>query len=93
MPRSGKAARVLADLVAGTPGKHHPAMSSQAIAYHRTISKRERSIAFYKPRPARDAKRRGKYYPLRNAVTCVQHRGKDVMRDKRERSLYAYGKR
>ena len=71
MPRSGKAARVLSDLVAGTPDKYHPAMSSQAIAYHRTISKGERSIAFYKPRPARDAKRRGKYYPLRNDVNCV----------------------
>ena len=51
LPRSGKAVRILSDHVAGTFDKHHLAMSSQAIAYHRTTSKRERSIAFYKPRP------------------------------------------
>lgn len=88
MPRSGKAARVLSDLVAGAPDKYHPAMSSQAIAYHRTISKGERSIAFYKPRPARDAKRRGKYYPLRNNVSCVHINHKNHQSNNDEMAIF-----
>lgn len=88
MPRSGKAARVLSDLVAGTPDKYHPAMSSQAIAYHRTISKGERSIAFYEPRPARDAKRRGKYYPLRNNVSCVHINHKNHQSNNDEMAIF-----
>ena len=88
MPRSGKAARVLSDLVAGTSDKHHPAMSSQAIAYHRTISKGERSIAFYKLRPTRDAKRRGKYYPLRNNVSCVHINYKNHQSNNDEMAIF-----
>lgn len=88
MPRSGKAARVLSDLVAGTPDKYHPAMSSQAIAYHRTISKRARSIVSYKPRPARDAKRRGKYYPLRNNVSCVHINHKNHQSNNDEMAIF-----
>ena len=46
LPRSGKAARILFDRVAGTADKYSLAMSSQAIAYHRTTNERERSIRF-----------------------------------------------
>ncbi len=42
-----KAARILSDRVADFADKQRLTMSSKAIAYHRTTSKRERSIAFY----------------------------------------------
>ena len=82
------AARILSDLAAGTAEAARVAMSSQAIAYHRTISKGERSIAFYKPRPARDAKRRGKYYPLRNNVSCVHINHKNHQSNNDEMAIF-----